>query len=128
MHHFSHRLSFLIILVLLTVAAHAQNDMEYGYRPKMLVYENLKNDSVLRDFRRRFHLMERVVFHPVSYVMPQAPLFGFPCGDALSDTFRKSMLLNSSNFHYLKAEDFHFCLTTSEKENQWEKKIIPRKC
>ena len=62
MHHFSHRLSFVIILVLLTVAAHAQNDMEYGYRPKMLVYENLKNDSVLRDFRRRFHLMERVVF------------------------------------------------------------------
>lgn len=76
----------MIILVLLTVAAHAQNDMEYGYRPKMLVYENLKNDSVLRDFRRRFRLMERVVFHPVSYVMPQAPLFGFPCGDALSDS------------------------------------------
>jgi hypothetical protein len=86
MHHFSHRLSLVIILVLLTVAVHAQNDMEYGYRPKMLVYENLKNDSVLRDFRRRFHLMERVVFHPVSYVMPQAPLFGFPCGDAYSDS------------------------------------------
>lgn len=76
----------MIILALLTVVARAQNDKEYGYRPKMLVYENLKNDSVLRDFRRRFYLMERVVFHPVSYVMPQAPLFGFPCGDALSDS------------------------------------------
>lgn len=76
----------MIILALLAVVAHAQNDMEYGYRPKMLVYENLKNDSVLRDFRRRFLLMERVVFHPVSYVMPQAPLFGFPSGDALSDS------------------------------------------
>ena len=31
------------------------------------------------------------------------------------------MLLNSSNVHYLKAEDFHFCLTASEKEDQWEK-------
>ena len=31
------------------------------------------------------------------------------------------MLLNSSNVHYLKAEGFHFCLTASEKENQWEK-------
>lgn len=76
----------MIILALLTVVARAQNDMEYGYRPKMLVYENLKNDSVLRDFRRRFRLMERVVFHPVSYVMPQAPLFGFPAGDVLSDS------------------------------------------
>lgn len=64
----------------------AQNDMEYGYRPKMLVYENLKNDSVLRDFHRRFRVMERVVFFPASYVMPQAPVFGFPAGDAVSDS------------------------------------------
>ena len=60
--------------------------MEYGYRPKMLVYENLKNDSVLRDFHRRFRVMERVVFFPVDYVMPQAPVFGFPAGDAVSDS------------------------------------------
>ena len=72
----------MIILALLTALAHAQNDMEYGYRPKMLVYENLKNDSVLRDFHRRFRVMERVVFFPVDYVMPQAPVFGFPAGDA----------------------------------------------
>lgn len=76
----------LIILALSAVVAHGQNDMEYGYRPKMLVYENLKNDSVLRDFHRRFRLMERVVFHPTSFVIPQAPLFGFPAGDALSDS------------------------------------------
>ena len=86
MHHFSHRLSLVIILALLTALAHAQNDMEYGYRPKMLVYENLKNDSVLRDFHRRFRVMERVVFFPVDYVMPQAPVFGFPAGDAVSDS------------------------------------------
>ena len=59
-------------------------------------------------------------------------LFSSICGICIlgipNHPFRKSMLLNSSNFHYLKAEDFHFCLTTSEKENQWEKKIIPRKC
>ena len=58
--------------------------------------------------------------------------FSFICGICIlgipNHPFRKSMLLNSSNFHYLKAEDFHFYLTTSEKENQWEKKIIPRKC
>ena len=64
-----------LTLALGSVRTYAQNDQNYGYRPKMLVFENLKNDSVLRDFHRRFRVMGRVVFHPVPYTMPQAPVF-----------------------------------------------------
>lgn len=75
-----------LTLALGSVRTYAQNDQNYGYRPKMLVFENLKNDSVLRDFHRRFRVMERVVFHPVPYTMPQAPVFGFPDDDDLTDS------------------------------------------
>lgn len=46
----------------------------------MLVFENLKNDTVLNDFHQRFRLMERVIFHPVPYAMPQAHGFRSPYG------------------------------------------------
>lgn len=57
----------------------------------MLVFENLKNDTVLHDFHQRFQLMERVIFHPVPYSMPQAPVFGARTGvDALNDSLYRT--------------------------------------
>lgn len=91
MSHISSQNLLLVLFLLCTSPAIAQNDQNHGYRPKMLVFENLKNDTVLNDFHQRFRLMERVIFHPVPYAMPQAPVFGARTGvDALNDSLYRT--------------------------------------
>lgn len=58
-----------LLLVAFTPRVGAQV-VDKGYQPKMLVYENLHNDSVLRHFRERFRIMDELVNTPGS-VPPQ---------------------------------------------------------
>lgn len=62
--------SILIPLVALLLAAYAQRAgaqhvSDSGFQPKMLVYENLGNDTVMRHFRERFSIMDRLISSPV---------------------------------------------------------------
>lgn len=55
---------FALLFLIFPFGAGAQNDNNSGYQPKMLVYENLLNDTVLSHFRERFAVMERLVENP----------------------------------------------------------------
>ena len=47
-------------LFLFQIAIYGQMDSHYGYRPKMLVYNNLKNKDVLKHFSDRFNELEHL--------------------------------------------------------------------
>lgn len=50
-----------LLLVVFVPRVGAQFVSNNGYKPKMLVYENLKNDTVLRHFRDRFNVMDKLI-------------------------------------------------------------------
>ena len=61
-------LSILLVLLLLAVVSRvgAQSVSKSGFQPKMLVYENFSNDTILRHFRERFRVMDNLVKHPLT--------------------------------------------------------------
>lgn len=50
----------MLPLFLFQLAIYGQMDKNYGYRPKMLVYDNLKNKDVLMHFKKRFNELEHL--------------------------------------------------------------------
>ncbi len=48
----------MLPLFLFQLAIYGQMNNHYGYRPKMLVYDNLKNKDVLKHFNKRFDELE----------------------------------------------------------------------
>ena len=50
----------MLPLFLFQIAIYGQMDSHYGYRPKMLVYNNLKNKDVLKHFNERFNELEHL--------------------------------------------------------------------
>lgn len=50
----------VLLLFLHQLAIYGQMDNHYGYRPKMLVYDNLKNKEVLKHFNERFDELEHL--------------------------------------------------------------------
>ena len=50
----------MLPLFLFQIAIYGQMDNYYGYRPKMLVYNNLKNKDVLKHFNERFNELEHL--------------------------------------------------------------------
>lgn len=82
-------LPLLIALLLVTFVSRvgAQHVSESGYKPKMLVYENFSNDTVIHHFRERFRAMDNLISHPVA----------LPAGDLLtSKRFAKPELPSDS--------------------------------
>ncbi len=64
---------FTVILALfLFQTANAQMDNNNGYRPKMLVYDNLKNKDVLKHFNQRFDELEHLFKNAKVIVSPYA--------------------------------------------------------
>lgn len=80
----------LLVALLLTVyipRVGAQHVSESGYKPKMLVYENFNNDTIIHHFRERFRIMDGLISHPAS----------LPTGDLLtSHQFVKPALPSDS--------------------------------
>lgn len=50
----------MLLLCLFQMAIYGQMDNHNGYRPKMLVYNNLKNKDVLKHFNERFNELEHL--------------------------------------------------------------------
>lgn len=64
---------FTVILALfLFQTANAQMDNNNGYRPKMLVYGNLKNKNVLKHFNKRFDELEHLFKNAKVVISPYA--------------------------------------------------------
>ncbi|MDY0153998.1 MAG: hypothetical protein RBR72_05440, partial [Prevotella sp.] len=51
----------MLPLFLFQLAIYGQMDHHYGYRPKMLVYVNLKNKDVLKHFNQRFDELDQLL-------------------------------------------------------------------
>ena len=62
----------MLLLCLPQMAIYGQMDNHNGYRPKMLVYKNLKNKDVLKHFNERFNELEHLFNNAKVIMSPYA--------------------------------------------------------